>query len=462
MTTGSRGQNFWTDVRRIAPLAWPVVIGQIAVLAFSTIDTVLVSRHSPTDLAAFAVGAAAYVTIFVGFMGIVLAVSPIAGQLFGAQRLEAAGDEAHQAVWLALALSVLGCLLLLFPQPFLWAAKASPEMAERVRGYLQALTFALPASMLFTVFRGFNTAVSRPKAVMALQIGGLVLKLPLSAALVFGVPSLGVPELGVTGAGIATAVAMWAQVLLAAVLMRRDPFYDQFKLWGRGLHEPNRKALWGLLRLGVPMGMAILVEVTGFSVMALLISRIGTLPVAGHQIAVNIVSLMFMLPLGLANAAATLVAQRIGAGDLTDARKLGWHGMLLGAAIAAALGSLMYLMREQVISLYTTNAAVAAAALPLLAWVVVFHLADAVQTIAAFVLRAWRIATLPMFIYAGTLWGIGLAGGYTMAFDLLGNTPTALQGARGFWAACTSGLVVAGIALLGLMQLKLRPPPAPR
>ncbi|HEX5683754.1 MAG TPA: MATE family efflux transporter [Ideonella sp.] len=459
-TTGSRGENFWTDVRRIAPLAWPVVIGQIAVLAFSTIDTVLVSRHSPDDLAAFAVGAAAYVTIFVGFMGIVLAVSPIAGQLFGAQRLEAAGDEAHQAVWLALALSVLGCLLLLFPQPFLWAAKASPQMADRVRGYLQALTFALPASMLFTVFRGFNTAVSRPKAVMALQIGGLVLKLPLSAALVFGVPALGVPELGVTGAGIATAVAMWAQVLLAALLMRRDPFYDQFKLWGRGLHEPNRKALWGLLRLGVPMGMAILVEVTGFSVMALLISRIGTLPVAGHQIAVNIVSLMFMLPLGLANATATLVAQRIGAGDLADARKLGWHGMLLGAMIAAALGSLMYLTREQVISLYTTDAAVAAAALPLLAWVVVFHLADALQTIAAFVLRAWRIATLPMFIYAGTLWGMGLFGGYTLGFDLFGGTPEVLQGARGFWAASTAGLVVAGIALTALMQLRLRPPPA--
>ncbi|WP_374563050.1 MATE family efflux transporter [Ideonella sp.] len=455
-TISQRGQGFWTDVRRITPLAWPVVVGQIAVLAFSTIDTVLVGRHSPADLAAFAVGAAAYVTIFVGFMGIVLAVSPIAGQLFGAQRLEAAGDEAHQAVWLALVLSVLGCLLLLFPQPFLWVAKASPEIAERVRGYLLALTFALPPAMLFTVFRGFNTAVSRPKAVMALQLGGLVLKLPLSAALVFGVPSLGVPELGVTGAGIATALAMWVQVLLAAVLLRRDPFYAPFKLWGRGVHEPNRKALWGLLRLGVPMGLAILVEVTGFSMMALLISRIGTLPVAGHQIAVNIVSLMFMLPLGLANATGTLVAQRIGAGDLADARRLGWHGIALGAALATALGLLIYLTSQQVIALYTTDAAVAAAALPLLAWLVVFHLADAVQTIAAFVLRAWRIATLPMFIYAGTLWGMGLAGGYTLAFNLLGNTPPALQGAPGFWAAATSGLVVAGVALAALMQLKLR------
>lgn len=459
--TPSHGQRFTTDVRRIVPLAWPVFVGQVAVLAFSTIDTVLVGRHSPADLAAFAVGAAAYVTVFVGFMGVVLAVSPIVGQLFGARRLEAAGDEAHQAVWLALALSLAGSALLLMPQPFLWLAKAGPELAERVRGYLAALSLALPAALLFTVFRGFNTAVSRPKPVMLLQLAGLALKLPLSAALVFGVPGWRIPELGVTGAGIATVIAMWAQVLLAVVVLRRDGFYAPFRLWGRGLHAPNRPALWGLLKLGVPMGLAILIEVTGFSMMALLISRIGPLPVAGHQIAVNIVSLMFMLPLALANASATLVAQRIGAGDLADARRLGWHGLALGALLAVGLGLLVYLGRAALIGLYTGDAAVAAIALPLLAWVVVFHLADALQTIAAFVLRAWRIATLPMFIYAGTLWGIGLVGGYTLAFDLAGTAPPALHGATGFWAAATFGLVVAGAALTGLMKLALQPGPAP-
>ncbi len=455
-------QRFVTDVQRILPLAWPVIVGQVAVLAFGTIDTVLVARHSPADLAAFAVGAAAYITIFVGFMGVVLAVSPIVGQLFGAGRLEAAGDELHQAIWLALALSLLGCTLLMFPQPFLWIAKASPEMAERVRGYLTALSVALPASLLFTVFRGFNTAISRPKAVMVLQVAGLVLKLPLSAALVFGWPAAGVPELGVTGAGLATAIALWGQWLLAMWVLRRDPSYAPFKLWGRGLHAPDRRALWALLRLGVPMGLGILIEVTGFSMMALLISRIGALPVAGHQIAVNIVSMMFMLPLGLANAAGTLVAQRVGAGDLADARRLGWHGLLLGLLLSAVLALGVFLNRGSVIGLYTAEASVAAAALPLLAWMVVFHIADAAQTIAAFVLRAWRIATVPMFIYAGSLWGVGLIGGYTLAFDLTGHTPEPLHGAPGFWAAATLGLVSAGLALVGLMWLKLNPPrPAP-
>lgn len=463
MTGGTAtAHGFLADVRRIMPLAWPVLVGQLAVLAFSTIDTILVARHSQADLAAFAVGSAAYITVFVGFMGVVLAVSPIAGQLFGAGRLEAAGDEVHQAIWLALGLSVLGSALLVFPQPFLWLAKAGPDVAERVRGYLLALALSLPASLLFTVFRGFNTAVSRPKAVMLLQVAGLGLKLPLSAALVSGFAPLHLPALGVTGCGIATAVSMWAQVLIAWWLMRRDPFYAPFRLWGRGLHAPHRAALWNLLRLGVPMGLSILIEVTGFSMMALLISRIGTVPVAGHQIAVNIVSLMFMLPLALANAASTLVAQRIGAGDLPDARRLGWHGLQFGLLLSLLLGGSVFFGREAVIGLYTGDMVIATAALPLLAWMVVFHIADAAQTIAAFVLRAWRIATLPMFVYAGSLWGVGLGGGFTLAFDLMGNTPPDLQGARGFWAAATFGLIAAGLGLCGLMWLKLSPPASSR
>ena len=453
--------TFTDSVRRIVPLAWPVFIGQVAVLAFSTIDTVLVARHSQADLAALAVGAAAYITVFIGFMGIVLAVSPMVGQLYGAQRLEAAGDEAHQAVWLALGLSVLGSTLLFFPYPFLWLSKATPEVAERVQGYLTALALSLPASLLFTVYRGFNTAVSRPKAVMALQLGGLALKLPLTAALVFGVPALGIPELGVTGCGIATACAMWGQVLIAWWVMRHDRFYAPFKLFGRGLHPPHRAALKGLLKLGVPMGAGILIEVTGFSTMALLISRIGTVPVAGHQVATNIVSLMFMLPLALANASSTLVAQRIGAGDLPDARRIGWHSLAFGVALSAALGAAVFVARHGVVGLYTANPAIAGAALPLLTWVVLFHIADAIQTITAFVLRAWRIATVPMVIYAGALWGVGLGGGYVVAFNLSGATPAALLGARGFWAASTTGLVVASIALTVFMLLVLRPQARP-
>ena len=446
MITGLRA-----SVRRIVPLAWPVFVGQVAVLGFGTVDTVLVARHSPTDLAALAVGGATYITVFIGLMGMVLAVSPIVGQLFGAKRLHEAGHQAWQALWVALALSLLGSVLLALPGPFLALAHVSPAVAEKVRGFLLGLAFALPASLVFTVFRGFNVAVSRPKAVMLLQLLGLAVKVPLSMALVSGLPALGVPAMGVVGCGISTLVAMWLQLLMAALVLWRDPFYDRFALTAPGQRAPHRASILAMLRLGLPMGLTILVEVTGFAFMAIFISRLGETAVAGHQIATNLVSLLFMLPLGLSNATGTLVAQRIGAGDLRDARRLGWHGMQFALCLALVVGTVVFAARLQVLQLYTDNPAVLAAALPLLAWVALFHAADAVQTMAAIVLRAWRIVTVPMLIFVGALWGVGLGGGYMLAFRLGDRLPASWQGAQGFWIASTTGLTVAAVLLTALL-----------
>ncbi|TDM04880.1 MAG: MATE family efflux transporter [Ideonella sp. MAG2] len=455
------GIAFIRHMPRILKLAWPVFVGQVAVLAYGTVDTLLVARVSPSDLAALAIGMSVYITIFIGFMGVVLAISPTVGQLFGARKLEAAGAQAHQAVWLALALSVLGSSLLLMPDPLLALAQPSAEVGTKVRAYLAALALSLPAALLFTVYRGFNTAISRPKAVMVLQLGGLAVKVPLSMLAVGGLPQWGVPPMGVEGCGWATVVAMWSQFGLAWWWMRRDSHYQPFALFGRGLHAPHAASLRGLLRLGVPMGLSVLVEVTGFSLMALFIARTGALAVAGHQVAMNVVTLMFMMPMALANATSTLVAQAVGAAKREEAIRLGWHGLALGTAVAAALGLLVHACQHRIVGLYTPDAAIAAAALPLLSWVALFHVADAIQTIAAFVLRAWRVATVPMLIYVAALSGVGLGGGYGVAFNVTGNIPPAWQGARGFWVSSTLGLTLAALAMVGLLAWTLRAQASP-
>ena len=449
------------SARRIAPLAWPVFIGQVAVLAFSTVDTAMLARASSLDLAALAIGGAAYISVFVGLMGVVLAVGPIAGQLFGAGKLRESGQAAEQAMWLALALAVPGCALLLAPEPFLALAHAEPAVAVKVRGYLLGLAFALPPALLFTAYRGFNIAVSRPKAVMAMQLGALLLKVPINALLVFGAAvatpfgELRVPAFGAPGCGMATAIVMWLQLAAAWTLLRRDAFYAPFGL-GRRPGRPRRIGLQALLRLGVPMGLAILVEVTGFTFMAFFVSRIGSTVVAGHQIAVNMVSMMFMLPLAIANASGVLVAQRLGAGDADDARRIGWAGLEIGVLVAAAVGGSVYALRSTIVGLYTANPVIVAAALPLLAWVALFHVADAAQTVSAFVLRAYRIASVPLIVYVLAVWGIGLGGGYVVAFDLTGLTPAWLRGARGFWAMSTLGLWSAALGMTGFLGWMMR------
>jgi len=163
------------------------------------------------------------------------------------------------------------------------------------------------------------------------------------------------------------------------------------------------------------------------------------------------VSLMYMMPLALANAAGTLVSQRIGADEPRAARRVGWHGVLIGAGAGAAVGGSVYALRVDIVGAYTGDATIVAAALPLLAWVALFHLADAMQAVTAFVLRAYRVVNAPLAINAIAMWGVGLAGGYGLAFDIGGAIPSGLRGAQGFWAAATGGLVVSAVLLLALL-----------
>ena len=170
---------------------------------------------------------------------------------------------------------------------------------------------------------------------------------------------------------------------------------------------------------------------------------------AGHQLAVNLVTMMFMVPLALANGTATLVAQRVGAHDLAEARRLGWHGVEIGIGIAAILGGLVYVLREPVLRIYTDNPTIIASALPLLVWVWWFHVADAAQTMANFVLRSHRVTLMPLVIYVTARGGIGLGGGYWVTTSSW--APVALQGAQGYWAMSTAGLVAAGVSLCAFL-----------
>jgi MATE family multidrug resistance protein len=446
----SGGDPSHGDLGRLLRLAWPVLVGQLAVLGFSTVDTLLVARHSREDLAALSVGASAFITLFIGLAGVLMALGPLVGQLVGAGDPRQAGRQLHQSVWLGIGLALIGCAVLVFPWPFFALAQAPVEVEVRARGYLLALAVALPAGLLMQGYRAFNNAIARPKAVMALQLAGLAVKIPLSALLVFGQPRVGVPALGVLGCGVATAIVFWLQAVVALAVLRRDPVYAPYALCGRGIEAPDRRALWAQLRIGVPMGMSILIEVSGFTLMAIFIARLGATSSAAHQIAANLTALLFMAPLALANATMTLVAQRIGAGDDAAARRYARRGLQAGVVLSVMAAAALWVGRGPVASLYTRDAAVLQVALPLLGWVAVFHVADAAQTLAAFVLRAHRITLAPMLVYAGSLWGLGLGGGYLLAFGpaLL---PEAWRGAFAYWLAATAGLVVAAAGLLTLL-----------
>lgn len=436
--------GMWRDVRKIAALAWPVLIGQLAVIAFGVIDTAMVGRFSATDLAALGLGSSVYISIYIGLTGILVALQPIAGQLFGAGRESEIGEETRQALWLAVALTVIGFVLLFFPEPLLSLAKAPPALHERTVQYLRILSFGLPASLAFRVYSSLTNAVGKPRLVMFLQVGGLILKFPLNTWFIFG--GAGVPALGGPGCALASTLINWVSAAVGMTVLVKFEFFRPFGIFSRFSWPAFRRQV-ALLRLGIPMGLSYLIEVTSYTFMALFISRFGTTTLAGHQIAGNLGAVLYMTPLAIGIASSTLVSQALGARRFDDAASISRHGIGMACVLAFVYGAILLAARPHIIAAYTPDANVIAAAMPLVLIIVFYHLCDALQITTAFILRAYKVTLVPTVIYAIALWGIGLGGGYMLGFDVGGAVPAWLQGARGFWIANSLSLGVAGVGL---------------
>jgi len=443
------------DSRRIVHLAAPLLVGQLAVIAFGVIDTVMSGRASALDLAAVGLGGSIYITVYISLMGVLQALAPIAAQLHGAGRAQEIGVEVRQAAWLGLALAVPGMLLLLQPGPLLSLAKAPPELVDKASAYLQIAAFGLPAALAFRIYSALNNALSRPIMVTVLQLGGLVLKVPLNAWFIHG--GLGLPAMGGPGCSLASTLISWAWCLTALAILYRNPAYRPLAIFSNW-SWPSPPHIRALLRLGLPMGLTYLIEITSFTLMSIFITRMGTVMLAGHQIIANLSAVAYMVPLSLAIATSTLVAQAIGARDHAAARQLAWSGIRLAATLAVLSGALLWLLRWPVLHAYTEDPGVVAAALPLMLLIALYQGFDAVQVMTAFILRAYKIALIPTLIYAASLWGVGLCGGYVLGFGLIEGLPAFTHGPSGFWMANSISLALAALLLVRYFMHVSRPP----
>ncbi len=432
---------FKAIARDIMKLGWPVLIGQLAVMANGVIDTVMAGRLGPTDLAAVGIGSSIYFSVFVTLMGVLIALTPVVAQLYGARKYAAIGEEVRQSLWLGAFLTLLAFVLIYFPDPFLALAQVEPEVEEKTRRYLRTIALGVPAMLIFRVFYSFSTAVSRPRVIMVLNLVGLALKVPLNLVFMYG--HLGMPALGGPGCAVSTTLIAWVTAVAGWAYCRKSAGYAPYGVF---LHWswPNWREQVRFLKIGLPIGFTFLVDVTSFTFMALFIARLGTQSSGGHQIAANLAALMYMVPLATASAAGVLVGQAIGAGDLRRARLTGLLGIAGGFGVACAAGLTVWLGRDTIAGLYTGDAEVRAIAATLLAFVACYHLFDAVSAIAVSVLRGYRKTFVPMLCNIATLWGLGLGGGYALAFGHVGRAP---MGAPGFWLAAAIGMLI-GSALI--------------
>lgn len=432
-----------SERRIIARHAGTVLAGQLATMAFGITDTVVAGRYSQEALAALSVGAAVYITVFVALMGVLQSLLPIWAELHGAGRRPDVGRSVRQALYLASLAAVAGVFGLLFPNALLQGTEVPPALQQEVRQYLGVLALALPPALLFRLYSTLNQSLGKPQLVTWLQLASLALKVPLTIWFAFG--GAGVPAMGAVGCAWATVVVNYVFLGVAIWLVRTDALYRPYAIW-RPMERPHWATIGQFARLGIPAGLAIMVEVTSFTLMSLFIARQGTLAAAAHQIAANLAAVMYMMPLSIAIATSARVSFWLGAGDAKKARGAIRTGFRMGLSMALVLAAIVLATRSGIASLYSADREVAGLAAGLLALVAAYHFGDAIQALCVFVLRSYRVAVAPLVAYCVLLWGVGVVGGYLLAYRGLGSVP-AQQTPSAFWVASSFALALLGLIL---------------
>lgn len=433
----SRPVRLRREVRASATLAAPLVLGQLSSVAMNVVDTVLAGRHSPLTLAAVAVGSALWSVVILVLIGVLMAVPPFVAQLNGAGRRAEIGAIFRQALWLAL---LLGIPLMFGVRHLDWlleAARIAPEVRPQALAFLGAIGWGAPALALYLCLRYLSEGVAWTIPTMLFGIGGLLLLAPLGYALMFG--RWGLPELGAAGLGYATALVLWLQALGFATYLAMAPRFRDLRLFAR-FDWPRVSILHDLLRVGLPMGVSVFLEGSLFVATALIIGRIGAVPVAAHQIAINLASVTFMVPLGIAMATTVRVGHAVGAGDSSAVRWAAGAGYTLVLATQSVAALTMLLCSRWLADLYTTDPAVAALAATLVLYAAAFQFPDGIQALSAGALRGLKDTRVPMAITLLAYWGLGmpLAAGLALGVG---------QGAQGMWAGLILGLTAAACLL---------------
>jgi MATE family multidrug resistance protein len=436
----------------IARHAATVYVGQMAVMAFGVTDTIVAGRYAEGALAALSVGSAIFISVFVSLNGALQALLPIWAELHGARRTAEVGQSVRQSMYVCGAAIVLGMAILLYPTPILRWTHVPESMRGDIQTYLRVLAFAVAPALLFRVFSTLNQSLGKPQLVTWLQLASLCVKLPLSIWFAFG--GAGLPAMGVVGCAWATLVVNYMMFGAAVWLLRTEASFREYRFWRR-IEPPDWAQIRRFARLGVPAGLAVRVEVTSFTLMALFIARLGTTATAAHQIASNLAAVAYMVPLSLAIATSARVSFWLGAGDAALARRAGRKGFELALLLAALTACAMALLRWQLAAIYSTQPAVIALAAALLLLTSLYHLADAVQTLCVFVLRCYQVTVLPLVLYCALLWGVGLGGSYLLAYRGLGPW-AAMQSPTAFWLMSAVALFITAALFPALLAWTVR------
>ena len=452
--TRSHALQPWIDeARSLIRLALPLIVMQLAQMGSITADVIMVGVLGKEALAATSIGAVMFYFSWLGGYGPVAAVSPIVSQILGAHPDDRARVRAavRMGLWAVGFISLPLMTILIWAKPVLLALGQEPAIVDVAAKWVHIVALGLPFTLGFGVLRNFASAIGKQTAVLAISVITLLFNIAMNYVLIYG--HFGAPAMGVLGAAAASAMAYAFSFFAMLAVILLAPGFRKYHL----LHRFGR-ADWAkfseIFRLGAPMGMSMIFEAMLFNSATLIMGTFGAASVAANQIAMNVGSLTFMVPLGIGLAATVRVGLAAGAMDAVGARRAGHTAMICGAGFIMLCAVVIALIPEALVALYIPVGAPASAdvvplAVSFLYIVAVFQLFDSLQVTGQMCLRGLKDAHAPMWIAGLSYWLVGFTLAWSLAFwaDMQG---------LGVWIGLASGLAAAAFGMVLRFELLSR------
>ena len=436
-------KKFFHESFLILKLGLPLVVTQLLMTMIEFIDSIMAGNISSVDLAALAIALAIYHPVFLLVLGILIPLSSIIAQFFGARNLKEIVNNAIQGFWLSQIFAFLSIMFLSNVDNFLYKFGYEEEVIRITTDYLKALCWGIPSLYAFLVLRLFAEGLSITRPTMYFSIIGLVLKVFLNYILMFGL--YGFPHLGTVGAGWATTITQWIMLIMILIFIARSHLFIKYrKLFV--FRKPESSYLKEILRVGMPHGLGIAAETGLFTAVSLIIGTFGVNAVAGHQIAINVASLTFMIPMGISIAISIRVGLAIGKYNFKDAEYIGRIGIFICVSIMAISSLVFIMIPEIIVKFYTDDTNLNQQAVKLIYMAAIFQISDGMQVGALGALRGLKDTRIPFITNVFSYWLIGLPSAYIFGIHYK-------FGPIGMWMGLIIGLSIA--ALLHTWRFKI-------
>ncbi|WWO95303.1 MAG: MATE family efflux transporter [Candidatus Dasytiphilus stammeri] len=446
-------QKYLVEVRQLLILAAPVILAQIAQTSINIVNTMMAGSRNPSEMAAVAIGTSIWLPVILFGYGLIMALTPIVAKLNGSGQYNRIPYYICQAYWLAIITSLLIMFVLhkasylIDYMQYIHYIK-NKKLAEQTIFYLHAMLYGVPGCLLLQVLRSQCEGLANTKPIMVISVLGLIVNISINYIIIHG--KFGIPSIGGVGCGITTALVYWIMFITMSSWLRYFSSYSMKNMTRvTYLHLLQLKPDWTIIsklsNLGLPIALSLLFEVTLFTMVILLITHLGIITIASHQIALNFSGLIFVLQLSLSIATTIRVSFQLGRGSISNAHLSAKTAHYTGIILAIITACLTAFYRQKIAWLYNDNPQVIALAAKLMLFAALYQISDSIQIIGSGILRAYQDTSSISLITFISFWLIGLPCGYILG---LTNWIVNPLGVTGFWIGFIIGLTASAIMMI--------------